>query len=74
MPVRQMPYVGDRVIIVFLGTTISGVIDRVEEAGRRVDVLTEDGEPITFTLSRATGQFVANAGSGGARLLFDHRP
>ena len=69
-----MPYVGDHVTVAFFGATVPGVIDLVEEDRRRVHVLTEDAETITFALSRATGQFVAETGSIAARLLFFDRP
>lgn len=70
MPVRRLPQTGDHIIIAFFGTSVHGVIEQVEEDRRRVHVLTEDGDAITFALSRATGQFVAEDGSSGARLVF----
>ena len=73
MPVRRPPRIGEHVEVVFLGATVPGVIDGIDEQERRLFVLTEDGEEITFALSRATGQFVAEGSPTGARLVF-HDP
>jgi len=73
MPVRRMPHVGDHVTVAFFAATVDGVIAQIERDHRRVHVITADGETITFALSRATGQFVADAGSSGARLVFQDR-
>ena len=73
MPVRRPPHIGQHVEVVFLGATVPGVIDGIDEQERRLLVLTEEGEEITFALSRATGQFVAEGSPTGARLVF-HDP
>jgi len=70
MPVRRPPHIGQHVQVVFLGATVPGVIGEINEQERRVRVLTEEGEEITFALSRATGQFVAEGGPAGPRLVF----
>jgi len=74
MPVRGLPRIGDHIIVAFFGATVQGVIEQVEPDRRRVRVLTDDGDAITFVLSRGTGQFVAEDGSSGARLVFHDRP
>jgi hypothetical protein len=58
-------------MVAFLGARVPGVVEEIAEGGRRLRVVTEDGEAITFTLSRATGQFAAAGSSHGARLLFN---
>ncbi len=70
MRTRAMPHVGDAVTIVFLAASVFGIIERVEDERRRLHVLTEDGEAMTFTLKRATGRFVAAGDESGARLVF----
>jgi hypothetical protein len=74
MPVRRPPHIGQHVRVVFLGATVPGVIDEIDEQERRLLVLTEEGEEITFALSRATGQFIADGSPTGARLVFHDRP
>ena len=48
MPVRRPPHIGQHVRVVFLGATVPGVIDEIDEQERRLLVLTEEGEKITF--------------------------
>ena len=74
MPVRRLPHVGERVTVAFFGAAVQAVIGEFDERQRRLCVLTDEGEAITFTLSRATAQFVAEGNSAGARLLFHDRP
>jgi hypothetical protein len=69
MPLRRMVRPGDRVIVAFLGATVRGEVEHVNEQQRRLEVLTDEGDTIMFALSRATGQFVAEDASG-ARLVF----
>jgi hypothetical protein len=71
MPLRAMPRVGAMVSIEYLGATVRGVVDSVEEEGRRVAVETEDGRTVHFTLNRATATFTADGTQTGARLRFD---
>jgi hypothetical protein len=74
MPVRRLPHIGEYVTVAFFAATVQGVIGAIDEHQRRLRVLTEEGEALTFALSRATGQFVAAGGSSGARLVFHDRP
>lgn len=73
MPIRRMPTVGDHVSVVFLAVRVAGVIESVDEAERRLHVLTEEGELIAFTLDRATGIF-RTASTPDGRLVFEERP
>jgi hypothetical protein len=68
---RANPHVGAPVTVVFLAARIAGVVTRVEDEARRVLVLTEEGETVTFALSRATGTFLVDGRQSGARLLFE---
>lgn len=72
MPLRRAPFVGAQVTVVFLARRVRGSVEEVADGGRRVVVVTEDGEAIEFALSPATGSFLEIGRSvGGARLLFD---
>jgi len=73
MPVRRLPHIGEHVTVAFFGATVYGVIREIDEHQRQLCVLTEEGDAITFTLSRATGQFVADGTSPGTRLVFHDR-
>ena len=66
-----MPTVGARVTVRFLGRQVSGVVAEVHDDGRRLLVATDDGERMSFELSRATGGFVHEGDQTGARLTFD---
>ncbi len=65
-----MPWVGGPVLIDFLSGPVAGTVSRVDAAGRRVEVVTEEGDPVSFTLNRATATFTAGGGQTGARLRF----
>ncbi len=65
-----MPWVGGPVLIDFLSGTVAGTVSRVDAPGRRVEVVTEAGEPVSFTLNRATATFTADGGQTAARLRF----
>ena len=65
-----MPVVGAEVVIDHLGWTESGTVDHVDAERRRVEVTTEQGETVTFTLNRATATFTADGSQTGARLRF----
>jgi hypothetical protein len=58
-----MPAVGMRAIVQHLAINVEAVVQEVSDEGRRVTVLTADGETMEFTLRRSTGRFHA-AGSG----------
>jgi len=68
---RKIPYVGDEVIVALLAARTAGVVMRVEDGARRLLVKTEDGQAMSFALSRATGTFLLDGQQSGARLLFD---
>ncbi len=70
VPLRAMPWVGRPVLIEFLSGPVAGTVSRVDEAGRQVEVVTENGDPVTFTLNRATATFTADGGQTAARLRF----
>jgi hypothetical protein len=66
-----MPRVGLAVSIEYLGTTVRGVVEAVDEEGRRVTVHTEEGGTVHFSLNRATATFTVDGTQTGARLRFD---
>jgi hypothetical protein len=66
-----MPHLGDPVTVAFLSARVAGVVDSIDLETRRILVATEDGQSLTFELSRATGTFLAGGQQGGARLLFE---
>jgi len=70
MRARAIPRVGQRVIVSFLATRTSGVIERLDADLRGLEVLTDDGERLRFELSGGTGIFMATDYSR-ARLLFE---
>jgi hypothetical protein len=70
---RDLPQIGGRVTVAFLGDRIGGVITRVDLDRRQVEVTCDDGESRVFHLSRSTGFFVENGDQTGARLLFTAR-
>ncbi len=55
-----MPRVGLAVSIEYLATTVRGVVEAVDEEGRRVTVHTEEGHSVQFALNRATATFTAD--------------
>ncbi len=68
-----MPHLGGRVLVDYLGATVGGTLSRVDDDGRRLEVLTEDGAALVFMLNRATATFTADGSPTGARLRFvDH--
>ena len=72
MPLRREPFVGLSVTVVFLARRVRGVVEEVYDGGRRLVVVSEDGDQIAFALSPATGNFVEEGRAiGGARLIFD---
>ena len=68
---RRQPQVGTEVTVALLARRLGGVVQAVEDGGRRLMVLTEDGELMEFALSQATGTFTAGGRQGGARLSFE---
>ena len=73
MPLRSMPELGAEVLIDFLGATVGGTVRTIESGGRRLEVETDDGGRLTFTLNRATAIFTADGLQTGARLRFATR-
>jgi phage gp45-like len=70
MPLRSMPRVGGGVVVNFLGATRNGTVRAVSPDGRRLEVLTEEGETLVFALNRATATFTLMGHQTGARLAF----
>ena len=54
-----------------LGRRVRGSVEEVHDEGRRLTVLTEDGELMEFALSQATGYFTGGGTQSGARLSFE---
>jgi hypothetical protein len=67
---RAIPYVGRPVVVVYLGALVGGVVERVEDAGRSLLVMTEEGEELAFMLDVATAGFTLAGGQTHARLRF----
>ena len=65
-----MPSPGRQVEIDYLGATVGGTVSHVADDGRTLEVVTDDGASLTFTLNRATATFVAGGGQTGPRLRF----
>jgi hypothetical protein len=65
-----MPQVGGPVLIDYLGSTVPGTVKEVEQDGRRLEVVTEDGATLSFELNRATAMFTAGGGQTAPRLRF----
>ena len=70
MALRVMPVVGAEVVIDHLGSVEHGVVHSVDPEARRVEVATEEGRTVSFSLNRATATFTAGGGQTGARLRF----
>jgi hypothetical protein len=68
-----MPQVGGPVVVNFLGGTIDAIVGSVSPDGRRLEVITEDGESLWFALNRATATFTTEGHQTGARLTFADR-
>ncbi len=65
-----MPAPGRPVKIDYLGATVGGTVSHVSDDGRTLEVVTDDGASLTFTLNRATATFTAGGGQTGPRLRF----
>jgi hypothetical protein len=66
-----MPVVGDDVTVVFLAARVAGVIEHVHDSGRRLEVLTAEGEVIPFALDPATATFRTAGDKTAGRLVFE---
>jgi hypothetical protein len=58
-------------VVIYLGETVPGVVQHVDQDGRRLVVMTEDGDAVTFLLGAATAIYTAEGRQWGARLAFD---
>jgi hypothetical protein len=65
-----MPQPGGPVEIDYLGSTVPGTVSHVADDSRRLEVITDEGVSLTFTLNRATATFTAGGGQTGPRLRF----
>jgi hypothetical protein len=63
--------VGTAVTVALLSRRVRGSVEDVSDDGRRLTVLTEEGEVMEFALSQATGYFTGGGTQSGARLSFD---
>jgi hypothetical protein len=70
VPLRAMPQVGGPVLVDYLGVTVAGTVRLVAGDGRRLEVVTDEGAALTFTLNPATATFTADGGQTAARLRF----
>jgi hypothetical protein len=68
---RRQPELGTSVTVGLLARRVNGTVEDVSADGRRLTVLTEDGELMEFALSQATGYFTRGGNQSGARLSFD---
>jgi hypothetical protein len=68
---RRQPQIGTTVTVALLARRVKGTVEHVDDDGRRLTVLTEDGELMEFALSQATGYFTGGGTQSGARLSFD---
>jgi hypothetical protein len=59
------------VTVALLSRRVHGTVEEVGDDGRRLTVLTEDGELMEFALSQAKGYFTGGGSQSGARLSFE---
>jgi hypothetical protein len=62
-----MPVVGGRATVAYLAVRHEAVIEEVSDDGRRLTVVTDEGERLEFILRRRTGRF--HTPDDAARLL-----
>ncbi len=70
MAIRALPNIGDPVTVAFLSAQVDGVVAGADADRRSVNVVTDDGETVSFALNRATGRWLSDGRQSGARLLF----
>jgi len=71
MPLRAMPETGAPVLVDYLGSTVPATVSAVAPDGRALEVVTDEGTSLRFTLNRATATFTAaGGGQTGPRLRF----
>jgi hypothetical protein len=69
---RRAPFVGAHVKVLYLARRVPGIVEEIGDDGRRLVVLTDEGELVAFTLRRGSGYFVEDGpDSSGARLRFE---
>ncbi len=71
---RVVPHVGSPVTVIYLGATVPGIVAQLDEDGRRLVVLTEEGESVSFVLAAATATYTTEGRQWGARLVFGDEP
>jgi hypothetical protein len=59
------------VSVALLARRVGGSVEEVSEDGRRLTVITDEGEAIDFALNPAKGYFTAGGTQSGARLSFE---
>ncbi|HWK17211.1 MAG TPA: hypothetical protein VNR66_07135 [Solirubrobacteraceae bacterium] len=74
MRARVVPHVGSPVTVIYLGATVLGIVTQVDDDGRRLVVLTEEGESLSFVLAAATATYTTEGRQWGARLVFGDEP
>ena len=68
---RRQPTVGTRVSVALLARRVGGSVEEVADDGRRLTVVTDEGEVMEFAISPAKGYFTAGGTQSGARLSFE---
>jgi hypothetical protein len=68
-PSRPIPVEGMVGEVQYLSAQVGAVVVSVHDAGRRVSVLTDEGESIEFLLRRSTGKFHAVDDRSRLKLL-----
>lgn len=64
---RALPRPGAAATVLYLDAAVSAQIEEVQQQGREVCVITEEGERLRFVLNPATGVFLTDD-PGGPRL------
>jgi hypothetical protein len=70
MYARTLPRIDQSVTVVYLAERVAGTVTSVDSDQRGLEVVTEEGDKIRFTLQPTTGRFQAE-GQHGPRLYFD---
>jgi hypothetical protein len=55
MRARIVPHVGSPVTVIYLGATVPGIIEQVDDDGRRLVVVTQEGGPVGAGAEDALG-------------------
>jgi hypothetical protein len=59
------------VTVSLLARRVGGTVEEVADGGRRLTVVTDDGDVMEFGLSQAKGYFTAGGTQSGGQLSFD---